>query len=468
MNNPELSPENPPFPGGWPLRHYQNDALTQFNAGKRRQMHIWHRRAGKDTFGLNLAGIETQKTVGTYWHLFPLQTQAKKAIWDGIDGEGRRIIDRAFPLSLRASQNKEDMIIKFKCGSTWQMAGSDRYNSLVGSNVRGVVFSEWALCNPIAWDYIRPILRENNGWVMFITTYRGKNHAYQMYENLKDHPDWFCSLLTVDDTHRLDGSLVLTPEDIEAERKEGMREAMIQQEYYCSPEASHIGAYYSSEMADLNNSKRRGAFGYDPSLPLFAAFDRATASVLSCVLVQPSGNMHNIVASKTWENTTVGEAFAWLRNFLPFGGKITKAIMPPTANLTNFNVLGVEFEAAPDQPLLEGIDAVRRYLPLTRVDVQIQTWAEEGNNIDLLNALQGYRADDDPKSPGMYKLTPAFVPEIYLANAFMNYCLFADAGGADDDWSKTPDYTLQDRAAGIHYQAPRTDDLRGYKRKAAQ
>ncbi len=431
-------------------------------------MHIWHRRAGKDTFGLNLAGIETQGTVGTYWHLFPLQTQAKKAIWDGIDGEGKRIIDRAFPMALRESQNKEDMIIKFKCGSTWQMAGSDRYNSLVGSNVRGVVFSEWALCNPIAWDYIRPILRENNGWVMFITTYRGKNHAYQMYENLKDHPDWFCSLLTVDDTHRLDGSLVLTPEDIQAEREEGMREAMIQQEYYCSPEASHIGAYYSSEMADLNNSTRRGAFGYDPSLPLFAAFDRSTASVLACVLVQPSGNMHNIVASKTWENVTVGEACIWLKNFLPFGGKITKAIMPATANLDNFKIMGVEFEAAPNQPLLEGIDTVRRYLPLTRVDVQIQQWAEEGNNIDFLNSLMGYRADDDPKSPGMYKLTPAFVPEIHLANAFMNYCLFADAGGVDDDWSATPDYTLQDRAAGILHNAHQPVDSRGYRRRATQ
>ena len=464
MNNPELSPENPPFLGGWPHRHYQNDAFREFNAGKRRQIHIWHRRAGKDTFGLNLAGIEAQKTVGTYWHLFPLQTQAKKAIWDGLDGEGHRIIDRAFPQDLRVSTNKEDMMIKFKGGSTWQMAGSDRYNSLVGSNVRGVVFSEWALCNPVAWDYIRPILRENHGWVVFITTYRGRNHAYQMYENLKDHPDWFCSKLTVDDTHRLDGSRVLTEADIQAERDEGMREALVQQEYYCSPEASYIGAYFSSEMTELNDSTRRGAFGYDPSLPLFAAFDRATASVLGCVLVQPSGNMHNIVASQTWENTTVGEAFIWLKNFLPFGKNIQKAIMPPTANLDNFKVSGVEFEAAPNQPLIEAIDTVRRYLPLTRIDVQIQKWAEEGNNIELLNSLQGYRADDDPKAPGMYKLTPAFVPEIYLTKAFMNYCLFADSGGIDDEWGPAPDYALQDRAAGIRHQAHRLTDSRGYKR----
>lgn len=465
MSEGELFPDLPTIPHDWAPRHYQNDALTAFNGGLRRQIHIWHRRAGKDSFGLNLAAIETQRTIGTYWHLFPLQTQAKKAIWSGLDGEGKRIIDRVFPEAIRESTSQADMMITMKSGSTWQMAGSDRYNSLVGSNVRGVVFSEWALCNPVAWDYIRPILRENKGWVIFITTYRGRNHAYQMYETLKKHPDWFCSKLTVDQTFRHDGSPVLTTADIQADRDEGMSEAMIQQEYYCSPEASHAGSYYSLQMNELNTSKRRGAYGYDPSLPLIVSFDRSTASVLACVLVQPDGNMHNVVASLTLENVTVRECFAKLRELLPFGNKITKAIMPPTATLDNVSVPGVEFEVAPNQPLIEGIEIVRNYLPLTRIDVQIQTWAEEGNNIELFNSLQGYRAEADPKRPDMFKLAPEFAPEIYLANAFLNYCLFADAGGTTDNWSPVPDYTLQDRGPGIHQgQLAIGAGIRGYKR----
>ncbi len=448
----------------WVPRHYQKDALTAFKGGLRRQLHIWHRRAGKDNFGLNVARIESQRVPGNYWHLFPLQIQAKKAIWEGLDAEGRRIIDNIFPPASRVSTLQNDMMIKFESGSTWQMAGSDRYNTLVGSNVRGVVFSEWALCNPVSWDYIRPILRENKGWVIFITTYRGKNHAYQMYENLKDHKDWYCTKLTVDDTHRADGSPVLSKADVQKDRSEGMSEAMIQQEYYCSPEASHAGAYYSRQMFELNASKRRGAFGFDPKLPLYAAFDRSTASILACVLVQPDGNMHNIVGSRIFDNMTVQECFSELRELYPFTNKISKAIMPSGANIDHIAVPGIEFELAPVEPLLEGIDIVRNYLPLTRIDVQIQPWAEEGNNIDFINSLQGYRAETDPHNVEMFKKLPEFVPEIYLANAYLNYCVFADRGGTEDDWSPAIDYTLQDRGPGMQ-QGARIEHNRGYKRR---
>ena len=105
-------------------------------------------------------------------------------------------------------------------------------------------------------------------------------------------------------------------------------------------------------------------------------------------------------------------------------------------------------------------------LPLTRVDVQIQTWAEEGNNIDLLNSLQGYRAEVDAKHPDMYKQQPEFVPEIYLANAYRHYCLFVDAGGSADDWTPTPNYVLQDRGAGIHQGAQMLRlNITGYTRR---
>ena len=57
-----------------------------------------------------------------------------------------------------------EMFIKFKCGSTWQVVGSDNYNSLVGAPPVGIVLSEWALADPNAWIYLQPILEENGGW----------------------------------------------------------------------------------------------------------------------------------------------------------------------------------------------------------------------------------------------------------------------------------------------------------------
>ena len=68
------------------------------------------------------------------------------------------------------------MFIEFRSGSTWQVVGSDNYNSIVGAPPIGIVFSEWAIANPMAWAYLAPILEENGGWALFIYT---SCHAYR-------------------------------------------------------------------------------------------------------------------------------------------------------------------------------------------------------------------------------------------------------------------------------------------------
>ncbi|WP_316859943.1 hypothetical protein [uncultured Cohaesibacter sp.] len=121
------------------------------------------------------------------------------------------------------------------------MAGSDNYDSLVGSNPVGVVFSEWALANPAAWDYIRPILLENGGWALFITTPRGRNHAYSTHQMAVHNDDWLAERLAWYDTG------LLSAEDIQRERDSGMSENRIDQEYGCSFEADTDEQFISSE-----------------------------------------------------------------------------------------------------------------------------------------------------------------------------------------------------------------------------
>jgi len=168
--------------------------------------------------------------VGVYWHMLPLNTQARKVVWDAIDKQGRRVIDQVFPLPLRKSVNSTEMKIELWNGSIWQCVGSDNYNALVGSNPVGVVFSEYSLADPASWDFIRPILAENGGWALFIYTPRGKNHGYTLY-NTALAAGWFVQKLTVDDTKAVPLGV------IEEERRAGMSESMIQQEFYCSFEA---------------------------------------------------------------------------------------------------------------------------------------------------------------------------------------------------------------------------------------
>jgi hypothetical protein len=243
---------------GWkPLELYEHQeaARSAYLAGFMRFFLGWHRRAGKDTFALDFARDRAQERVGTYWHMFPYHVQAKRAIWKGIDARtGERFIDRAFPHSCRKGEpNETEMAITMECGSTWQMLGSDNYDRMVGSNPCGIIFSEWALCDPAAWEYIRPILMENKGWAMFITTFRGRNHAYRMYQTVKDAEGWYCDLRTVRDTHKHDGSPIVSEEDIQKEIAEGMDPALVQQEFYCNPDAATQGAIFNRQHSYLSS-----------------------------------------------------------------------------------------------------------------------------------------------------------------------------------------------------------------------
>lgn len=208
---------------------------------------VWHRRAGKDVYGLDFARRRMEERKGTYWHLFPFHVQARRAIWNGIDArDGMKFIDRAFPEQLRDGINHTEMSIDWK-GSHWQMLGSDNYDRMVGSNPCGVVFSEWALCDPAAWDYIRPILIENKGWAMFITTLRGRNHAYRLFKTISELENWYASLRTIEQTKKHDGTPIVSKYDVEAEIRAGMSEALAQQEFYCNPDAAATGAIFNRQ-----------------------------------------------------------------------------------------------------------------------------------------------------------------------------------------------------------------------------
>ena len=261
------------IPNQWSPRSYQLPFFKAMAGAIRRACLVYHRRAGKDSMSLNFTAAKMLERKGIYWHCLPKIAQARKAIWNGIDGQGRKIIDQAFPKEIRKRTNEQEMLIELKNGSIWQLVGSDNYDAMVGSNPIGIVFSEYSISNPQAWDYFRPMLAENKGWAVFIYTARGKNHGHLLYKMAKSNKDWFCELLTVDNTKRDDGTPVIGPEIIQQERDEGMSEEKIQQEYYCSFDAQIAGAVYGNEIRKAYDDNRIRPIPIDPSLPLNTAWD---------------------------------------------------------------------------------------------------------------------------------------------------------------------------------------------------
>lgn len=198
--------------------------------------------------------------------MLPEASQARKAIWDAVNPHsGLRRIDEAFPLELRKVTRNNEMQIEFLNGSTWQVVGSDNYNSLVGSTPAGIVYSEWALSNPSARAYLRPIITENNGWQIFITTPRGKNHAYSTLKAAEKDSTAFAQVLNAYSTG------VFTREQLDGERLayiaefgEDMGQAMFEQEYLCSFDAAILGAVLGRWLSRARGQNRMRDGVFDP------------------------------------------------------------------------------------------------------------------------------------------------------------------------------------------------------------
>lgn len=261
-------------------RWYQQDfhrALV--NRTHDRLIAIWHRRAGKDEIILNAFRELALKRPATYWHCFPEYAQAKKAIWNGVNGHtGKRRLDEAFPPEICKRRLDNDMFIEFHNGATWQLLGSDRYDSTVGSGPAGIAYSEWALCNPAAWAYHSPMIRETNGFAAFITTPRGNNHAKKMYDRGITSPNWFAQLLTVDDTQALtEEALAEALQEYQDVHGLDFGRALFEQEYLCSFSGAMIGAYLGAEVNKAEREGRVCAIEIDRTQPVHTAWDLGKA-----------------------------------------------------------------------------------------------------------------------------------------------------------------------------------------------
>lgn len=389
------------IPNNWTPYKHQLDSLKAFDNGLKKQCLIWHRRAGKDNVALNLIAREAISNPGVYWVVYPTQTHAKSAVWTNIDSDGIRMIDHVFPPEIIKRKNDHEMIIELTNGSIVRLMAADS-DKLVGANPIGIVFSEWALCDPTAWDYVRPILRRNKGWVVFITTFRGKNHAYTQYQILKDNPEWFVSLQTIKDTG------LLTEKDMDDERREGMSEAMIQQEYYCSPMAALEGAYYTEEMLEMERSNRITDIAYDSTLPVYCSFDlghSGQGDLTVCAYIQDPFNTPRIIHSQAWRQTSIPEIVEDIKQH-PWGTN-SILLLPHDGGHGEIGTGKTRLQMFKDQHTWVRAEVVPRIRNIQDSIEQLRQMLKvclinnrDRDNFAMVEALQGFRAKVVPGAVG--------------------------------------------------------------------
>jgi hypothetical protein len=403
---------------GWEPRRYQQKLWGYLQSGGKRAVEVAHRRWGKDDVLLHHTAIAAHERVASYWHCLPLYSQARKAIWTAVNPHtGKRRIDEAFPHELRASTNDQEMFIRFKIGSTWQVIGSDRYNTLVGAGVAGVGFSEYALSNPSSWGYIRPMVEENNGWAVFITTPRGRNHAKSLFDMAKANPKWFAEISTAHDTGALSPeSLEETLVEYKALYGQDLGQAQFDQEYDCSFNAAILGAFYAREMHAVRQEGRIQSIQPIPGRPVHRAWDIGVRDDTSIWWFQVVGQRVYILDCYTASGVGVdhyaevvhARGFQAGNDFVPHDAKVLEWGSGRT-RVEQMTALGLNPVVVPLAGKMDGINAAR--MTLSRCLFHPRT-EEVG-----MAALEQYRRewDDDKKA---FKASEVHDWTSHLADAF--------------------------------------------------
>jgi hypothetical protein len=286
------------------------------------------------------------------------------------------------PKELISAFNQQEMKITLINGSIISMVGSNSYDKIVGSNAKGIVVSEAALADPMGISYLKPIITASGGFFIMISTPRGHNHFYELFNTALASEDWHVSYLTVDDTKHI------TKEEIEADIADGILSyELAQQEYYCSWSRGHEGAPYNHYVQEMRENGQIGNVPHDPSLPVHIFMDLGYNDATALVFVQVQGPHLKVIdfyESNTnglehYVNVIKSKDYLLGQCFGPHDSKV-HSLNDGVSRVDKLASLGLHIDVLDRVPIADSIEAVRTILP--------KTWIDEGKCGTLIKALE--------------------------------------------------------------------------------
>jgi phage terminase large subunit len=426
------------LPNDFTPRAYQERPMRFFDQGGKKAVWVVHRRGGKDLTAAHQTCKMMHKRTGAYWHIFPSFEQGRKAIWEGFTKDGKRTLENVFPGfldpkrkgSIVKKKDDQKMLIELKCGSIWRLMGSDRIE-VVGAGPVGVVYSEFAISNPKARNLIRPMLRENDGWEFYITTPRGRNHAYDLYKMAEKNSEWFCETQTLFDTRAYD------PEKtIAEERAEGMPEPLIQQEYMCDWNAALAGSVWGEQISTIERAGGISEFNHEME-GVFTSWDLGMSDSTAIWFFQivdggvdlidyyedhgqPLSHYFDLIDAKPYR---------YVKHWLPHDARqVTLAAGVSILNQMQGHYPG-KVEIGPKLHLLDGIQAGRWLL---QKGVRLHTRCSEG--IEALRQYH-YKFDEETKT---FSASPDHDWSSHAADSFRYLACVAKVSGLFNPKSPAP------------------------------
>ena len=362
-------------------------AEAYHNRTERFAVLVAHRRFGKTVAAINdliRACFAVDKKDVRVAYIAPYLSQAKAVAWDYALEYTIDIPDIKI--------NHSELRIDFSNGSRFRLYGADNYNAMRGLYFDAIVCDEMADFPASAWPTVlRPSLTDRKGSCTFISTPKGKNEFWELYEYAKTDPTWWSGMFKASQTDILD------PEELE-EAKITMGEDRYEQEFECSFEAAIVGAYYAMEMKTAMQDNRITTVPYDPSVGVVTAWDLGIGDSTAIWFAQYVGQEIRVI--DYYESSGVGldhyakelssKGYHYMDHILPHDVRV-KELGTGKSRLETLHNLGIQdVTIAPKLGIEDGIQAARSMLN--------RCWFDEEKCNRGIEALRQYRREFDEKN----------------------------------------------------------------------
>ena len=347
---------------------------------------VLHRRFGKTVMLLNQLlkrALMCDKERPRFGYIAPYLKQAKTVAWDYIKYYVRDIPG--------CSINESELRVDLPNGARIRLFGSDNPDALRGIYLDGVVLDEYQDSDPRVFSSIlRPALSDRHGWAVFCGTPNGKNHFYDMVQQVNNDqdPHWYTRVLKASDTG------ILTADELD-DAKKIMSEEEYMREYECSFDNAVVGSYYGAYINAAYKENRIGNVPHDPALPVITSWDLGMGDATSIWFFQKFQNEIRVI--DYYEASGEGMAFyVKILNAKPYNYE--QHIMPHDIRVRELGTgksryevalsLGIKpITIARQLPLEDGIEASRNMLP--------KCWFDKKKCAQGIYALQDYHKEWD-------------------------------------------------------------------------
>lgn len=147
------------------------------------------RRWGKSVLSQLIVLKWATENVGVYWIVSPTYRQGKQIHW--------RELNKIIPKEWIQKKNEVELSITLKNGSIIELKGAENPDALRGVKLRGLVIDEIASIRNWDWlwsEVLRPTLTDYQAPCLFISTPKGYNHFFDLYQtgqmDSSDYKSW--------------------------------------------------------------------------------------------------------------------------------------------------------------------------------------------------------------------------------------------------------------------------------------